>query len=1243
MLSISAIANAGQGTTPNGGSFGPALSTNGQFAAFSSQGTNLVSGYANNNNGDYNVYLFNQVSQTTTLVSHDAVSGNAGTASGNGGSFGPLSISGNGQFIVYMSKSTDLVTGEVDTNGALNIYLYNSLNGTNTLVSKAFGSTANAPITADADSSNPVISRDGKWVAFESSASNLIDPNNGGSPNVYLYNVIMGTTSLVSHIPGAGNDSITANGFSDEPVINDDGSVVAYRSSASILVVNEKDVDNIDDVYVYSRSADKNTLVSHANGLNATTGDGYSQNASLSGDGNLITYYSASTDLIGTTVTNGGTNIYLYNQTAGTTTLVTHTAASGTTGTTLFSTNGGSFNPVLSDNGQSIVYYSDGTDLTAGEHQTKEQFDVFVYSVGGGTNTLITHSTISNAVGNGSSSDAVISDNGSVVAFDSDATNLEAGIGDTNNATDVYRANVGSGVMLMSHTNSSTTTAGNGVSAVPALTGDGGNVVFQSAATNLVASDTNNVNNLYGWTQAVSLNLSGPKSTAAGVSFTITVSAQDRFGQTDTNYNGTLTPSSTDLSAVLPSSITVTNGKGTFATTLKTIGTQTISVTDGTNKGSLSITVTPGPAVALVVSGFPKQVSSGMSASVSVTAQDSFGNFASGYDGSVKLTSSDAKAIFATNPITVTNGQGTVQATLETAGSQSLTATDMQNSALAGSESGIVVQPGPAIAFGLSFTPNPEPAGVPGSLQVMAEDAAGNRATSYNGTIVVTSSDPQAVLPLPTPLTNGIGLIPVTLETMASQTITATDSANHALTATITVAVTPAVPASIVITVPSAATAGTAVALSVRLLDSKGNPINPLPSLSWSSPSDLKAQLPGNVAPFSVTFETAGSQTITATDAKDNIRGSATIVVVPGPTKVLMVSGFANGAFVGIGGTITVIGEDVFGNPTPGYAGIVDFSSTDPEAVLPPPSRLANGKGTFSATLNTASANSADTRSITVTDSANSAITGTLSGIIVGDPDVAFVKQVFADLLERQPDGVTLNAFVSELHNGMTQGQVAAQILGTQEFDNDLAAANPVVPPSAQNPPIPVLEGFYEAYLNRAAIDSQGIVDALQAGTTIEQAQAAILGSEEYYQLVGGTPAAFIKALYLGVLNRPVDPQTFQILFTGMTVDEIPAQAVAGAVLASLEYQNDLCGQYYLHFLGRANRPGEDLGFVAELHAGEPGADQTVIAQFMGSAEYLNRAASLQTPNLPQASAAPLHPVVTHEPEGPFQSPFATF
>jgi hypothetical protein len=174
---------------------------------------------------------------------------------------------------------------------------------------------------------------------------------------------------------------------------------------------------------------------------------------------------------------------------------------------------------------------------------------------------------------------------------------------------------------------------------------------------------------------------------AAGTAFSFTVTALDQFNNTATGYAGTVHFTSSDPQATLPADSTLTNGTGTFTATLRTAGSQTITGTD-TGNGSITgtsnaIVVSPAAATHFALSA-PASVAGGAAFSFTVTALDPFNNVATGYAGTVHFTSSDAHAILPADS-TLMNGVGTFSATLKTAGNQTLTASDIVNSAITGS------------------------------------------------------------------------------------------------------------------------------------------------------------------------------------------------------------------------------------------------------------------------------------------------------------------------------------------------------------------------------------------------------------------------------------------------------------------------------------------------------------------------------------------------------------------------------
>jgi hypothetical protein len=188
-------------------------------------------------------------------------------------------------------------------------------------------------------------------------------------------------------------------------------------------------------------------------------------------------------------------------------------------------------------------------------------------------------------------------------------------------------------------------------------------------------------------------------TTTAGTAFNVTVTATTASGATATGYVGTVHFTSSDGQAGLPVDYTFTAadaGVRKFSVTLKTAGSQSITATDtiisgitGTQPG---ITVNPAVASTLIVSGFASPIPAGTAANLTVTAKDPYGNVATGYQGTVHFTSSDAGAVLPANYTFVAMDAGlhTFSVTLITAGTQSITASDTV-SGITGSLAGISV------------------------------------------------------------------------------------------------------------------------------------------------------------------------------------------------------------------------------------------------------------------------------------------------------------------------------------------------------------------------------------------------------------------------------------------------------------------------------------------------------------------------------------------------------------------------
>jgi YD repeat-containing protein len=301
---------------------------------------------------------------------------------------------------------------------------------------------------------------------------------------------------------------------------------------------------------------------------------------------------------------------------------------------------------------------------------------------------------------------------------------------------------------------------------------------------------------------AISLGFSSyPSPTTAGVSNSVTVTLRDIYGNMVTGYTGTLHFTSTDAQAALPADYTFTAtdaGVHTFSATLKTAGTQSLSVTDTANAALANmqkgIQLTPGAAASFVIRGYPVSTTAGLSNSFSVTAYDAYGNLATGYTGTVQFTSSDGQAgLPAKYTFTAADaGTHTFSAILKTAGTQSITATDTQTASLTGSQTGIAVAAAAATHLRV-LTPASVHRRAAFAIYVVAYDAYGNVATGYRGTIYFYSSDRAASLPAEYTFTasdSGVHAFTVILRTLGTQAILATDTKSSSITDSAYVGVT---------------------------------------------------------------------------------------------------------------------------------------------------------------------------------------------------------------------------------------------------------------------------------------------------------------------------------------------------------------------------------------------------------------------------------------------------------------------
>jgi len=293
-----------------------------------------------------------------------------------------------------------------------------------------------------------------------------------------------------------------------------------------------------------------------------------------------------------------------------------------------------------------------------------------------------------------------------------------------------------------------------------------------------------------------------------GAAFMFTVTALGDSGQMATSYSGTVHFSSTDVLAMLPAATTMSTVTATFSATLKTTGSQNITVTDAEmlTGTSSAIVVKATGATQLVVAPSTFTATTGTPVSFTVTALDALNNTATGYSGTVHFTSSDSQAMLPADS-TLANGFGTFSVTLNTSGSRTVTATDKAQNSITGTSNVISVS-GPATHFSFSAAGGAATRRST-NIGVTALDASNNQATSYSGTVHFSSTDGKAILPANETLPGGSLVFPVTLETAGTQTVTVTDTLTPSIAGTTnSIAVTATAALSITSGSPPSGTVG---------------------------------------------------------------------------------------------------------------------------------------------------------------------------------------------------------------------------------------------------------------------------------------------------------------------------------------------------------------------------------------------------------------------------------------------------
>jgi Tol biopolymer transport system component len=387
-------------------------------------------------------------------------------------------ISDDGHYVVFLSQATNLVPG--DTNDRPDVFVRDLQDGTTTRVS--LDSSGNESVLGSSTVTTAV-SANGRYVTFGSGGSDLVPDDTNNGIDAFLHDRVAGSTTRVS-VDSAGNEGNHWSAYSDAPVVSDDGRYVVFTSRASNLVAGS--VSPYDDVFMHDTQTGATTLISVSTG--GAAGDGYSNEPDMSADGRYVVFDSSSKTFDVDDV-NIYSEIFLRDTVNGTTTRI-NLSVSGTYA------NSSSVSPSISADGRYIVYQSAADNLVAND--TNNMWDIFLFDRQTSVTTRVSVTSAgTQGIGGRAISGATsasISADGRYVSFAAGFTNLAPNSVYSVSHTYVHDTQTGATARV------STTRAGepaDTTSSSSALSGDGGLVVFQSTAANLVDDDTNTVTDVF--------------------------------------------------------------------------------------------------------------------------------------------------------------------------------------------------------------------------------------------------------------------------------------------------------------------------------------------------------------------------------------------------------------------------------------------------------------------------------------------------------------------------------------------------------------------------------------------------------------------------------------------------------------------------------------------------------------------------------------------------------------------------
>ena len=490
--------------TGNGGSFDPVISADGSEIALRSAATDLINGLTLNSAVPLYLYMVGQ--SQPTLITH--VPGSplvAASDAPNSSVYDPApKFSNDGLTIVYAGPYTNLASGQIDTNGIVDTFLYHVGSDTSDLVSHAATSLITTSNFLGTNAGGLFVSGDGSKVLFQSTSSNLDgDVSDGNvSPDVFVYDSASRVNVLISHrfqqpsasAYGSSSENVSdSSGYYDR-VVSQDGTYVVFASDAPNVVPGQVDNNRGTDIFVRNTRTNITRLVSHAVGVFDSTAANTPSTGkfSISDDGQTIVFSSSATDLTADAYSEtdiGTEQIFAYDVSTELVTLVSHAAGSTS------ASNGLASNPHISGNGAKVVYESSASNLFPNQVGSSED-GIYVFDIASNSTVIVSHvagssSTVA-AAAYLSPAGVTISRDGSTIAYYSTARDLISDQIDPNSTIDLFVYHVNNGVnKLVTHPAGSPETASGTTSySVPSISDDGNWIAYADDAQNVVAGES---------------------------------------------------------------------------------------------------------------------------------------------------------------------------------------------------------------------------------------------------------------------------------------------------------------------------------------------------------------------------------------------------------------------------------------------------------------------------------------------------------------------------------------------------------------------------------------------------------------------------------------------------------------------------------------------------------------------------------------------------------------------------------